>query len=194
MCRWPDSSRRTLRSPLCADHAFTGAVARLEGEQLGSGYAMSSWMERRRFWMRCNHRGLQRHQGRHSSGVSRCRSSRIHVIYNGIDLAEYQKTAETKAWQITALTRRAYVLFVGRITRQKGVTHLVDAISYLPRRRRSCFALERRTLRRSPPNCAIKWRRLARIIRALCGLKRWSQSRRPSSFTATAGLLLPIGL
>ena len=28
---------------------------------------------------------------------------------------------------------KPYVLFVGRITRQKGVTHLVDAIRYLPR-------------------------------------------------------------
>ena len=28
--------------------------------------------------------------------------------------------------------RVPYVLFVGRITRQKGVTHLVDAIRYLP--------------------------------------------------------------
>jgi len=59
---------------------------------------------------------------------------RIHVIYNGIDLKEYQKTSET-----TALTGFGvdpavpYLLFVGRITRQKGVTHLVDAIRFLPR-------------------------------------------------------------
>jgi starch synthase len=58
---------------------------------------------------------------------------RIHVIYNGIDLQQYQRTPET-----TALTAHGvdpaipYVLFVGRITRQKGVTHLVDAIRYLP--------------------------------------------------------------
>jgi alpha-maltose-1-phosphate synthase len=58
---------------------------------------------------------------------------KIHVIYNGIDLAEYDKTTDT-----SALTRygvdpsRPYVLFVGRITRQKGVTHLVEAIRYLP--------------------------------------------------------------
>ena len=58
---------------------------------------------------------------------------KIHVIYNGIDLAEYDKTSDT-----TALTKygvdpsRPYVLFVGRITRQKGVTHLVEAIRYLP--------------------------------------------------------------
>jgi glycogen synthase len=54
---------------------------------------------------------------------------KVHVIYNGIDLAQYQPTADT-----TALTRygvdptRPYVLFVGRITRQKGIIHLVNAI------------------------------------------------------------------
>jgi starch synthase len=56
------------------------------------------------------------------------------VIFNGIDLAEYQKTAETKALIDYGVDPAVpYVLFVGRITRQKGVTHLVDAISYLPK-------------------------------------------------------------
>src|SRR5579864_5427217 len=57
---------------------------------------------------------------------------RIHVIYNGIDLAEYQKTAETKTLTDYGVDPAVpYVLFVGRITRQKGVTHLVDAINHL---------------------------------------------------------------
>jgi starch synthase len=60
-------------------------------------------------------------------------ADRIHVIYNGIDLAEYQKTSETKALLDYGVDPSVpYVLFVGRITRQKGVTHLVDAISFLP--------------------------------------------------------------
>src|SRR5215472_4302327 len=60
-------------------------------------------------------------------------ADRIHVIYNGIDLAEYQKTAETKALTDYGVDPAVpYVLFVGRITRQKGVTHLVDAIHHLP--------------------------------------------------------------
>ena len=33
---------------------------------------------------------------------------------------------------MASIQTRPYVLFVGRITRQKGVTHLVDAIQYLP--------------------------------------------------------------
>jgi starch synthase len=58
---------------------------------------------------------------------------RIHVIYNGIDLDEYKKTADTTALEAYGVDPAIpYVLFVGRITRQKGVTHLVDAIDHLP--------------------------------------------------------------
>src|SRR5215470_3414064 len=61
------------------------------------------------------------------------KSDRIHVIYNGIDLAEYQRNSGTKALTDYGVNPAVpYVLFVGRITRQKGVTHLVDAIRYLP--------------------------------------------------------------
>ncbi len=105
-----------------------------KSEQLGSGYAMSSWME---------HTAI--HDADAIIAVSNGTKediltaypdvdpARIHVIYNGIDLAEYQRTSETKALLDYGVDPAVpYVLFVGRITRQKGVTHLVDAISYLP--------------------------------------------------------------
>jgi len=58
---------------------------------------------------------------------------RIHVIHNGIDLREYRKTEDHTALQTYGVDVSVpYVLFVGRITRQKGVTHLVDALQYLP--------------------------------------------------------------
>jgi starch synthase len=58
---------------------------------------------------------------------------KIHVIYNGIDLQQYQWTEDTSALKKYGVDPSLpYVLFVGRITRQKGVTHLVDAIKYLP--------------------------------------------------------------
>jgi starch synthase len=58
---------------------------------------------------------------------------RVHVIYNGIDLAEYHKTADQSALLRYGVDPSLpYVLFLGRITRQKGVTHLVDAIRHLP--------------------------------------------------------------
>ena len=59
--------------------------------------------------------------------------AKIHVIYNGIDLEQYRYTEDTSALEKYGVDKaKPYVLFVGRITRQKGVTHLVEAIHYLP--------------------------------------------------------------
>ena len=106
-----------------------------KAEQLGSGYAMSSWIE-----------STAIHDADAIIAVSNgtrddilaaypdVNPSRIHVIYNGIDLNQYRKTSDTTALRTYGVDPAIpYVLFVGRITRQKGVTHLVDAICYLPR-------------------------------------------------------------
>jgi len=105
-----------------------------KAEQLGSGYAMSSWMERTAILdadaVIAVSQGTKEDIQRAYPDVD---PGRIHVIYNGIDLKEYQKTADTKALMDYGVDPAVpYVLFVGRITRQKGVTHLVDAIRYLP--------------------------------------------------------------
>ncbi|MGA8108953.1 MAG: glycogen synthase [Acidobacteriaceae bacterium] len=105
-----------------------------KAEQLGSGYAMSSWMERTAILdadavIAVSH-GTRTDILRAYPTID---PTRIHVIYNGIDLAEYQHTPNTAALRTYGVDpSRPYVLFVGRITRQKGVTHLVDAIHHLP--------------------------------------------------------------
>lgn len=105
-----------------------------KSEQLGSGYAMSSWMESTAIHDADAIVAVS--QGtKHDilSAYPNVDESRIHVIYNGIDLNEYQKTTDTSALlKYDVDPTIPYVLFVGRITRQKGVTHLVDAIDYLP--------------------------------------------------------------
>lgn len=105
-----------------------------KAEQLGSGYAMSSWMERTAILDADAIIAVS--QGTKAdilAAYPNVDPHRIHVIYNGIDLAEYQKTEETQALTDYGVDPAVpYVLFVGRITRQKGVTHLVDAIHYLP--------------------------------------------------------------
>lgn len=105
-----------------------------KAEQLGSGYAMSSWMERTAILdadaIIAVSKGTKADILRAYPDVD---SDRVHVIYNGIDLAQYQKTSDTSALPGFGVNlSEPYVLFVGRITRQKGVTHLVDAIRYLP--------------------------------------------------------------
>jgi glycogen synthase len=106
-----------------------------KAEQLGSGYAMSSWMERTAILDADAVIAVS--QGTKSDilrAYPEIDAARVHVIYNGIDLNQYQKTPETTALvEYGVDPAQPYVLFVGRITRQKGVTHLVDAIPHLPR-------------------------------------------------------------
>src|SRR5690606_12958616 len=58
--------------------------------------------------------------------------SKIHVIHNGIDLNEYQKVHSPETLIKHGIDpEKPFVLFVGRITRQKGIVHLVRAIQHM---------------------------------------------------------------
>lgn len=105
-----------------------------KAEQLGSGYALSSWMEKTAIEdadaIVAVSNGTKADIVRAYPDVD---ASKIHVIYNGIDLQQYQFDPSKQALADYGVdASQPYVLFVGRITRQKGVTHLVDAIKYLP--------------------------------------------------------------
>ena len=106
-----------------------------KAEQLGTGFAMSSWMERTAILdadaVIAVSKGTRTDILKAYPDID---PTRIHVIYNGIDLAEYQKTDDVSALEAYGVdVTKPYILFVGRITRQKGVTHLVEAIRYLPK-------------------------------------------------------------
>ena len=105
-----------------------------KAEQLGSGYALSSWMEKTAIEdadaIVAVSNGTKADILKAYPQVD---AAKIHVIYNGIDLCQYQFTLMQDALLKYGVDpMRPYVLFVGRITRQKGVTHLVEAIQYLP--------------------------------------------------------------
>src|ERR1700726_512796 len=86
-------------------------------DQLGSGYAMSSWMERTAILdadavIAVSH-GTKADILRAYPEVD---AAKVHVIYNGIDLKQYQQTAATDALLKYGVDVGApYVLFVGRI-------------------------------------------------------------------------------
>jgi alpha-maltose-1-phosphate synthase len=106
-----------------------------KAEQLGSGYAMSSWMERTAI-LDADAIIAVSHGTKADilNAYPEVDAAKVHVIYNGIDLNQYQKTAATDALVKYGVdVSQPYVLFVGRITRQKGVVHLVDAVKYLPK-------------------------------------------------------------
>jgi len=100
-----------------------------KAEQLGGGYAVSSWAERTA--IEAADAVIAVSHGMREDILS-CYPSldpaRIHVVHNGIDTELYQPTPETAALVKHGVDPdRPYVLFVGRITRQKGVPHLLRA-------------------------------------------------------------------
>ena len=57
---------------------------------------------------------------------------RVRIIHNGIDLSEYKPTPNPAVLAKYGIDpEKPFVLFVGRITRQKGIIHLVDAVKYI---------------------------------------------------------------
>lgn len=99
-------------------------------EQLGGGYDFSVWVEKTAIEMADAVIAVSAQTKRDIERLFSIKPERLHVIYNGIDLDEYRKTEST-----AALTRygikKPFVLFVGRITRQKGIIHLVRAVQYM---------------------------------------------------------------
>jgi starch synthase len=104
-----------------------------KAEQLGTGYALSSWIERTAILDADAVIAVSQSTKEDILRVYPVDASRVHVIYNGIDLSEYQKTEKTTALDAYGVDRTLpYILFVGRVTRQKGVTNLIDAVRYMP--------------------------------------------------------------
>ena len=98
-------------------------------EQLGNGYHLSSWMERTAMEHADSIIAVSEQTREDVLRLFDVPSGRVHVIHNGIDPEEYRPTGRTSALERHGIDpTRPYLLFVGRITRQKGIIHLVDAI------------------------------------------------------------------
>ncbi len=101
-------------------------------EQLGGGYDFSLWVEKTALEMADAVIAVSQETKADVLRLFNVDEKKIHIIYNGIDLDEYRKTEATDALvQYGVDPNVPYVLFVGRITRQKGIVHLVNAIRYL---------------------------------------------------------------
>ena len=101
-------------------------------EQLGRGYDASSWIEKTAIEMADAVIAVSEEAKQDVLKHFEVSPDKISVIYNGIDLEEYNVTSETSALEKYGVDpSRPYVLFVGRITRQKGIVHLVNALAYL---------------------------------------------------------------
>ncbi len=101
-------------------------------EQLGRGYDTSSWVEKTTIEMADAIIAVSKETKEDVLTHFNVDESKIHVVYNGIDLEEYQESTSTASLiKHNIDPELPYVLFVGRITRQKGIIHLVNAIKHL---------------------------------------------------------------
>ena len=101
-------------------------------EQLAGGYDFSLWVEKTALEMADAIIAVSAETKRDIEKLFDVDPKRVHVIHNGIDLEEYRKVDA-----IDALVRdgidpeKPYLLFVGRVARQKGIVHLVRAIQFM---------------------------------------------------------------
>jgi glycogen synthase len=101
-------------------------------EQLGRGYDASSWIEKTAIEMADCLIAVSEETKQDILTHFNVDEDKIEVVYNGIDLKEYAVVKETNVLEAYGIDKnKPYVLFVGRITRQKGIVHLVNAIKYI---------------------------------------------------------------
>ncbi|WP_250506807.1 glycogen synthase [Bowdeniella massiliensis] len=108
-----------------------------KAEQLGGGYALSSWAERTAYEGAA---GVIAVSGGMREDILRAYPAVdpdiVHVVHNGIDLAAWQPPSDLEH-RAQVLERygiddsRRAVVFVGRITRQKGLPYLLRAVREL---------------------------------------------------------------
>jgi glycogen synthase len=101
-------------------------------EQLGGGYDFTCWLERTALEMADAVIAVSEGTRRDVEKLFQIDPARLHIIYNGIDPAEYQTVATHSVLDRFGIDpAKPYALFLGRITRQKGIIHLVNAIKHL---------------------------------------------------------------
>lgn len=100
-------------------------------EQLGTAYHASTWVERTAYQTADGVVAVSEAMKHDVQSLYGVPPERIRVIHNGIDLDQYRPTPDLAVLASLGIDPEVpYVLFVGRITRQKGIIHLVNAIRY----------------------------------------------------------------
>ena len=101
-------------------------------EQLGGGYDFTVWLERTAIEMADAVIAVSEETKVDVQRLFKVDPAKLHVIHNGIDLDEYVKVDQSDVLRHHGINPDVpYVLFVGRITRQKGIVHLVRAIQQM---------------------------------------------------------------
>src|SRR5687767_10302295 len=103
-------------------------------EQLGTAYHATAWIERTAYENADGVIAVSKAMKEDVQTLYGVPGERVRVIHNGIDPDEYRpRPAPSTLRRLGVDPDVPMVLFVGRITRQKGILHLVRAIKYLER-------------------------------------------------------------
>ena len=101
-------------------------------EQLAGGYDFSVWVERTAIEMADAIIAVSESTREDVLQLFDVDPARVRVIHGGIDLEEYRSRPDEAVLRKHGIDPALpYVLFVGRITRQKGIVHLVRALHHL---------------------------------------------------------------
>ena len=101
-------------------------------EQLAGGYDFSLWVEKTALEMADAIIAVSGETKRDIERLFDVDPARVQVIHNGVDPDQYRKVDSSGALQRFGVDPgKPYLLFVGRITRQKGIVHLVHAIQFM---------------------------------------------------------------
>jgi alpha-maltose-1-phosphate synthase len=105
-----------------------------KAEQLGGGYAVSSWAERTAYESAAAVIAVSEAMGRDVlASYPAIDPARVHVVHNGIDTEDWQPiVAPDRVRELGVDPDRPSVVFVGRITRQKGLPLFLRACAQLP--------------------------------------------------------------
>jgi glycogen synthase len=102
-----------------------------KADQLGSGYLLSSWIEKTAVEAADRVIAVSRRMRVDILEHFQVDPAKVVVIHNGIDPDRFRRTQARDALARRGV-REPYVLFVGRITDQKGIFHLLAAAPKLP--------------------------------------------------------------
>jgi glycogen synthase len=124
--------RRAYSIPLVVTVHSLEPLRPWKREQLGGGYDLSTWVERTALESADAVIAVSRGTRDDVLAHFAVAPDRVHVIHNGIDADFFAPDPGTDALARHGIDPGTpYVLFVGRITRQKGIVHLVRAIRHL---------------------------------------------------------------
>jgi glycogen synthase len=124
-------SRELLQSPLILTTHSLETHRPWKVEQLGNGYFLSRWIENHAYNTADGIIAVSQQMKTdviEAYGVS---PERVTVIHNGIDPEYYKPTFDNDLLLEYGINPEIpFVLFVGRITRQKGISQLISAAKY----------------------------------------------------------------